>query len=227
MESYKVPARDAECVFVEKKSRFIGRIWVTETEEEALEHLKAMRQQHWDATHNVYAYIIHGGPTRYSDDGEPQGTAGMPVLEVLRGSGVENVCCVVTRYFGGTLLGTGGLVRAYGKAARDALSEAGIALKQLWKRLDLILPYSYYEQSEEVKEKSVKPLTEERLLQELERFGGVVAGTEYGADICLHLLLPANQTADFSARVTDLTRGAVAPMEIGAEFRAVPTEKDL
>ena len=211
MESYKVPARDAECVFVEKKSRFIGRIWVTETEEEALEHLKAMRQQHWDATHNVYAYIIHGGPTRYSDDGEPQGTAGMPVLEVLRGSGVENVCCVVTRYFGGTLLGTGGLVRAYGKAARDALSEAGIALKQLWKRLDLILPYSYYE----------------RLLQELERFGGVVAGTEYGADICLHLLLPANRTADFSARVTDLTRGAVAPMEIGAEFRAVPTEKDL
>ena len=211
MESYKVPARDAECEFVEKKSRFIGRIWVTETEEEALEHLKAMRQQHWDATHNVYAYIIHGGPTRYSDDGEPQGTAGMPVLEVLRGSGVENVCCVVTRYFGGTLLGTGGLVRAYGKAARDALSEAGIALKQLWKRLDLILPYSYYE----------------RLLQELERFGGVVAGTEYGADICLHLLLPANRTADFSARVTDLTRGAVAPMEIGAEFRAVPTEKDL
>ena len=211
MESYKVPARDAECEFVEKKSRFIGRIWVTETEEEALEHLKAMRQQHWDATHNVYAYIIHGGPTRYSDDGEPQGTAGMPVLEVLRGSGVENVCCVVTRYFGGTLLGTGGLVRAYGKAARDALSEAGIALKQLWKRLDLILPYSYYE----------------RLLQELERFGGVVAGTEYGADICLHLLLPANRTADFGARVTDLTRGAVAPMEIGAEFRAVPTEKDL
>ena len=211
MESYKVPARDAECEFVEKKSRFIGRIWVTETEEEALEHLKAMRQQHWDATHNVYAYIIHGGPTRYSDDGEPQGTAGMPVLEVLRGSGVENVCCVVPRYFGGTLLGTGGLVRAYGKAARDALSEAGIALKQLWKRLDLILPYSYYE----------------RLLQELERFGGVVAGTEYGADICLHLLLPANRTADFGARVTDLTRGAVAPMEIGAEFRAVPTEKDL
>ena len=211
MESYKVPARDAECEFVEKKSRFIGRIWVTETEEEALEHLKAMRQQHWDATHNVYAYIIHGGPTRYSDDGEPQGRAGMPVLEVLRGSGVENVCCVVTRYFGGTLLGTGGLVRAYGKAARDALSEAGIALKQLWKRLDLILPYSYYE----------------RLLQELERFGGVVAGTEYGADICLHLLLPANRTADFGARVTDLTRGAVAPMEIGAEFRAVPTEKDL
>lgn len=205
MEAYRVPAKDAESEFVEKKSRFIGRIWVTETEEEALEHLKDMRQKHWDATHNVFAYIIHGGPTRYSDDGEPQGTAGMPVLEVLRGSGVENVCCIVTRYFGGTLLGTGGLVRAYGKAARDALNEAGIALKQLWKRLDLILPYSFFE----------------RLRQETERFGGIVDDTEYGADICLHVLLPADRTAAFAARVTDLTRGAVTPVETGEEFRAV------
>ena len=208
MEAYKVPAMDAEAEFVEKKSRFIGRIWLCETEEEALEHLKAMRQQHWDATHNVWAYIIHGGPTRYSDDGEPQGTAGMPVLEVLRGAGLENVCCVVTRYFGGTLLGTGGLVRAYGRAARDALSEAGTALKQLWKKLDLILPYSYYE----------------RLRQETERCGGVVADTEYGADICLHVLLPADRAPEFSARVTDLTRGSVACIEAGEEFRAVPIE---
>lgn len=205
MEAYKVPTMDAEAEFVEKKSRFIGRIWITETEEEALERIKAMRQRHWDATHNVYAYVIHGGPTRYSDDGEPQGTAGMPVLEVLRGAGVENVCCVVTRYFGGTLLGTGGLVRAYGKAARDALQTAGIALKQLWKKLDLILPYNYYE----------------RLRQETERSGGVVADTEYGADVCLHILLPADRTAAFEARVTDLTRGAVTPIETGEEFRAV------
>ncbi len=205
MEAYKVPAQDAELEFVEKKSRFIGRIWVTETEEDALFWIKAMRQQHWDATHNVWAYIIHGGPTRYSDDGEPQGTAGMPVLEVLRGGGVENVCCVVTRYFGGTLLGTGGLVRAYGRAARDALAEAGVALKQLWKRLELILPYSYYE----------------RLRQEVERFGGVVAGTEYSADICLRVLLPADRAQGFAARVIDVTRGAVEPIETGEEFRAV------
>ncbi|MBQ1371806.1 MAG: YigZ family protein [Oscillospiraceae bacterium] len=209
MESYKVPAGDAEFEFIEKRSRFIGRIWVTQTEEEALERIKAMRQQHWDATHNVYAYIIHEGPTRYSDDGEPQGTAGMPVLEVLRGSRVENVCCVVTRYFGGTLLGTGGLVRAYGKAARDALQEAGIAVKQLWKRLDLILPYSYFE----------------RLRQEVERFDGIVEETEYGADICLHVLLPALHAPDFNARVTDLTRGSVCPIEAGEEFRAVEIAK--
>ena len=208
MEAYIVPAMDSECEFVEKKSRFIGRIWVCDTEEEALEHLKAMRQQHWDATHNVYAYIIHQGPTRYSDDGEPQGTAGMPVLEALRGARVENVCCVVTRYFGGTLLGTGGLVRAYGKAAKEALQAAGIAKKQLWQRMDLIAPYSYYE----------------RLRQETERFGGVVEDTEYSADICLHVLLPADRAPDFHVRVSDLTRGAVSPIPAGEEFRAVAVE---
>lgn len=208
MDAYIIPAKDAEAEFVEKKSRFIGRIWVTETEDEALAHIKAMRQQHWDATHNVYAYIIHDGPTRYTDDGEPQGTAGMPVLEILRGSGVENVCCVVTRYFGGTLLGTGGLVRAYGKAAKDALQAAGIARKQVWKLLDLILPYTFFE----------------RLRQEVERFGGIVSDTEYSADICLHVLLPAERAEAFTARVVDLTRGSVTPIEVGEELRAVQVE---
>lgn len=209
MDEYRVPSADAEAEFVEKKSRFIGRIWVTETEEEALEHLKAMRQQHWDATHNVYAYVIHGGPTRYSDDGEPQGTAGMPVLEVLRGNRLENVCCVVTRYFGGTLLGTGGLVRAYGKAARDAVAAAGISVKRVWKQLDLILPYSYYE----------------RLRQETERFGGVIQDTEFSADVCLHVIVPTERAAEYLTRVTDLTSGNVAALENGEEYRAFPLEK--
>ena len=199
MESYLVPSRDAEAEFTEKKSRFIGRIWVTETEDEALSCIKAMRQQHWDATHNVYAYIIHGGPTRYSDDGEPQGTAGMPVLEVLRGQKLENVCCVVTRYFGGTLLGTGGLVRAYGRAAKDAVSQAGLALKQVWNKIDLILPYSFFE----------------RLRQETERFEGQILDVEYSADICLHLILPSARTEEFLARVTDLTGGKVNGLIVG------------
>lgn len=206
METYLVPTRDAETEFVEKKSRFIGRIWVTETEEEALEHIKCMRQQHWDATHNVYAYIIHGGPTRYSDDGEPQGTAGMPVLEVLRGKKLENVCCVVTRYFGGTLLGTGGLVRAYGRSAKDAVAEAGISVKQVWKKIDLIFPYSFYE----------------RLRQEAERFEGQILETEYSADICLHLILPSSRAEAFLARVTDLTGGKVTGQTVGEEYRAFP-----
>ena len=98
--------------------------------------------------------------------------------------------------------------RAYGKSARDALQAAGIARKQLWKQLDLILPYNYYE----------------RLRQEVERFGGIVSDTEYSADICIHSLLPADRAPDFCARVVDLTRGAVTPLEIGEEFRAVPVE---
>ncbi|MBQ2328740.1 MAG: YigZ family protein [Oscillospiraceae bacterium] len=206
MESYRVPTRDSETEFIEKKSRFIGRIWVVETEEEALARLKEMRARHWDATHNVFAYIIHGGPMRYSDDGEPQGTAGMPVLDVLRGQNLENVCCIVTRYFGGTLLGTGGLVRAYGKAARDAVTEAGISVKRLWQKLDLILPYTYYE----------------RLRQQTERSGGQILDTEYGADICLHVILPADAAEDYLARVTDLTAGTVQGIDAGTEFRAFP-----
>lgn len=209
MEEYLVPTRDAAAEFVEKRSRFIGRIWITETEQEALDCIKRMRQQHWDATHNVYAYIIHGGPMRYSDDGEPQGTAGMPVLEVLRGRGLENVCCVVTRYFGGTLLGTGGLVRAYGRAARDAAEAAGTSVKRVWRRIDLILPYSLYD----------------RLQREAERFGCVVLDTEFSADICMHLILPAADADAFLARVTDVTGGRVTGQSVGQEYRAFPAEK--
>ena len=114
MEEYLVPTRDAQDEFVEKRSRFIGYLFHTPTEEEAVARIKEMREKHWDATHNVYAYIIHKGPTRFSDDGEPGGTAGMPTLQrCCSGRAWRVVCCVVTRYFGGILLGAGGLVRAY------------------------------------------------------------------------------------------------------------------
>ena len=116
MKEYLVPTRDADAEFIERRSRFIGHIFCTETEEEALARLKQMREKYWDATHNVYAYIIRDGATRFSDDGEPGGTAGMPVLQVLQREGIFNVTCVVTRYFGGILLGAGGLVREIGRA---------------------------------------------------------------------------------------------------------------
>ena len=206
MDEYLVPTKDAVTEFTERRSRFIGRIWVTETEEEALSCIKAMREQHWDATHNVYAYIIKDGATRYSDDGEPQGTAGMPVLEVLRREGLYNVCCVVTRYFGGILLGAGGLVRAYAKSAKDAVDAAGISVKRIWKRVDLILPYSLFE----------------RMKQEAERNEGIVSDVEYSADVCMHLLLPAAKYEAFCTRVTDLSSGKVSPLLLGEEYRAVP-----
>ena len=129
MTEYLVPTKDAEAEFVEKRSRFLSHIFLVNTEDEALARLKQMRETYWDATHNVYAYIIRDGATRFSDDGEPGGTAGMPVLQVLQREGMFNILCVVTRYFGGTLLGAGGLVRAYAHSAKLGLDAAGRSIK--------------------------------------------------------------------------------------------------
>ena len=126
MAEYYVPAQDSETEFTEKRSRFIGHLWRVESEEEARERIAQTKAKYYDARHNCWCYLIReGGITRYSDDGEPQGTAGQPMLEVFRREGVENVCCVVTRYFGGVLLGTGGLLRAYTRSAQGCPGGSG------------------------------------------------------------------------------------------------------
>ncbi len=206
MEEYLVPTKDAEAEFVERRSRFIGRIWHTETEEEALACIKRMREQHWDATHNVYAYIIKDGPTRYSDDGEPGGTAGMPTLQVLQREGLFNVCCVVTRYFGGILLGAGGLVRAYAKGAKIAVDAAGKSMKRVWDVLYLPVPYNWYE----------------RMVREIADFGGVIRDTQFGADVELEVLTATGQTSAFLERLTDLSAGTLEAMITGQEYLAFP-----
>ena len=132
MDEYLIPTQFGEDEFYEKKSHFIGRVWPVETEEEALEKIQAMKKQHYDATHNCWAYIIKDGAVRFSDDGEPGGTAGMPMLQVLQREGIHNCVCVVTRYFGGILLGAGGLVRAYTKGAKIAVDAAGKSMKRVW-----------------------------------------------------------------------------------------------
>lgn len=124
---YRTIARAAQAAFVERRSRFIGRMWPVTSEPEAQAAIAAVKKEEWDATHHVYAYLLRDGQIqRYSDDGEPQGTAGIPVLEVLQKNGVTDCLCVVTRYFGGVLLGAGGLVRAYAHAAALAVREAGV-----------------------------------------------------------------------------------------------------
>ncbi|NMB20202.1 MAG: YigZ family protein [Firmicutes bacterium] len=125
---YKTVATEAEITLIEKKSKFIARIKPVETQEEAEAFIEAVRKEHWNATHNVPAYILgmNQEVQKYSDDNEPSGTAGLPILEVLKSHEVVNCVVVVTRYFGGTLLGRGGLIRAYGGAAREALQTAGI-----------------------------------------------------------------------------------------------------
>ena len=123
MDEYLVPTGFGEDEFTEKKSRFIGRVWPVETEEEALEHIAAMKKQHYDATHNCWAYVIKDGAVRFSDDGEPGGTAGRPIFNVIDKKGLKNVLIAVVRYFGGVKLGAGGLVRAYTKCASGAVEE--------------------------------------------------------------------------------------------------------
>ena len=206
MDEYLIPTKDAEAEFVEKRSRFIGRIWHTETEEEAIAHIKKMREQHWDATHNVYAYIIKDGPTRFSDDGEPGGTAGMPTLQVLQREGLHDVCCVVTRYFGGILLGAGGLVRAYTKGAKIAVDAAGKSMKRIWDVIYLPVPYSWYE----------------RMKQEITAYEGVLRDTQYGADVELEVLTPEGRTKEFLDRVVDISAGTLEGMITGQEYRAFP-----
>ena len=210
MEEYLVPTGFGEDEFIEKKSRFKGRVWPVETEEEALSRIQQMKKQHYDATHNCWAYIIHGGAARFSDDGEPGGTAGMPMLQVLQREGLHNIVCVVTRYFGGILLGAGGLVRAYTKGAKIAVDAAGKSIKRVWTVLYVPCPYSFYE----------------RVKLEIDAFGGILRSTEFGAEVDMEILFPEANAQPFLSRLTDLTSGTVEGMEIGQEYRAMPVCKE-
>ena len=127
MSDFRVPFGPSETEFTEKRSRFIGHLLPVETEEQAREFIAQMKKKYYDARHNCWCYLIGGDTMRYGDDGEPQGTAGQPMLNVFQRENVTNVVCVVTRYFGGILLGAGGLTRAYSKSARDALVAAGVS----------------------------------------------------------------------------------------------------
>ena len=137
MSEFRVPFQAADSEFVEKRSRFISHIWPVETEEQAQQYIKDIRARYYDARHNCWCYRIGPATARYSDDGEPQGTAGQPMLKVLEREEVTNVCCVVTRYFGGILLGAGGLTRAYAKGAKDALVASGVAVMGAWARVEI------------------------------------------------------------------------------------------
>ena len=150
LRSFRVPFAAAESEFTEKRSRFIGHIWPVETEEQAQAYIRAMKKRYYDARHNCWCYLVGESIVRYSDDGEPQGTAGQPMLNVFQRENVTNVCCVVTRYFGGTLLGPGGLVRAYTAATQAAVAAAQEA-RQIVEMtsvvpVDVHVAYPQYEQ---------------------------------------------------------------------------------
>ena len=206
MDEYLVPTDFGQDEFVEKKSCFIGRVWPVDTEEQALEKIQEMKKQHYDATHNCWAYVIKDGPMRFSDDGEPGGTAGNPMMQVLQRENLYNVVCVVTRYFGGILLGAGGLVRAYTKGAKIAIDAAGKSMKRVWSVLYVPCPYSYYE----------------RMKLEIEAFDGVLRDTQFGAEVELEILIAQPKAQAFLDRVVDMTSGTVEGMEVAQEYRAFP-----
>ena len=210
MTEYIVPYQDAESEFTEKRSRFITHLYKVETEAEARARIEEMKKKYYDARHNCWCYLLQeGGVVRYSDDGEPQGTAGIPMLEVFRREGVCNVVCVVTRYFGGILLGAGGLLRAYTKSAKDALDAAGISVVRRWVETALDCSYA----------------AAEKLKQELTAFGGIVAGLDYGVAVTIHAYIPEESAEDFKARIFDVSAGGVMVRVTGEDFRAVPRVK--
>ena len=205
MEQYLIPAKEGASEYIEKKSRFLGLIVPVTSEAEARAQLDAVKKREYDARHNCWAYILHSGQKRYSDDGEPQGTAGQPILNVLEREGVQDVLCVVTRYFGGILLGAGGLCRAYTKAAKDALDDAGISELRPWSVLRLDCPYALFE----------------RVKLELEKRGGTVISSEYGAQITLTAALPEPEEPAFAKALQELSAGSMVPEKTGTELRGV------
>ena len=209
MDEYLIPFQEAAAEVVEKRSRFIGHIWRVASEEGARACIEAARKQYHDARHNCWCYRIREGKLlRYSDDGEPQGTAGQPMLNVFEREDVWDVCCVVTRYFGGILLGAGGLTRAYGGTAKLALNAAGVSRMRLWATMAVPCTYPLYE----------------RMKLLVEGCGGSIEDTEYGADILLTVTLPAQRQAELARQVADLSAGTLEPLLVEEGFRPGPRE---
>ena len=203
LKAFKTPAAASETEFVVNKSRFIGRAFPVETEAEALEILERIRQKHYDATHNCWAYNLRGASPlrRFSDDGEPGGTAGMPIMDTLIRSETENALIIVTRYFGGILLGSGGLVRAYSRSAADALSAAGSV--------------------------TMTPCAEIEFVTDYTRFGGIegfvrknstVRNIEFLENIKFNCLVETKKADAFIADIIERTDGRSAPRMLGEEY---------
>jgi uncharacterized YigZ family protein len=206
MTEYRVPFENiAESEFVEKRSRFIGYARPVTTEEEALEFVAAIKKRHWDAKHNVYAYVLRDGQIRrYSDDGEPQGTAGIPVLEVLTKGNITDAVIVVTRYFGGILLGAGGLTRAYAHAASIALESAQIVTYEEYEELSLVASYSEYQ----------------RYIALLQNTGAIIDDTVYDDKVTLRFAMKPAEAAAFKEKITELSGGKNCPETVGSRFDA-------
>ena len=192
--NYKLPLRIAQAEFTEKKSRFISSLAPVATEDEALSFLRSIRAQHREAAHNVYSYRIKSGEiSRHSDDGEPSGTAGIPLLQVFLKQDIYDFCCVATRYFGGTLLGAGGLVRAYAHCGAIALEASGVGEMKEVAICAATIPYPLYE--------PVKRL--------VHSCGAAIVSEDFGSEVALVFSLISGDLAVFERKFNELTAGAI------------------
>lgn len=207
---YRTVAREAEITLVEKKSKFIARIKPVKTQEEAEAFIEEVRKEHWNATHNVPAYIlgINQEIQKYSDDNEPSGTAGLPMLEILKAHEVVDVVVVVTRYFGGTLLGRGGLIRAYGGAAREALKEAGIVRMVPAQKIAITVDYVH----------------SGKVQNELLTQGITVVDTEYLENVTFHILAFPQEMEPLRQTIQEYTANDFSWREGEELYRAMPVE---
>lgn len=202
MQAYTTIKAAASAEFIEKRSRFIGSIKPVSAGEEAADFIAGLKSKHYDATHNCSAYYLRSGIQRYSDDGEPQGTAGIPILEVLRREIVVDAVIVVTRYFGGILLGAGGLVRAYSHAAKLAIDAAERLVMQPCTVFSLTVPYPLYD----------------RVNSMIAQHGITVLESDFGASVTLRLRAPSAEIKKVTAGLTEFSGGQVIPAILGEVF---------
>lgn len=206
MEEYKTVEKFGEDFFIEKKSKFIGYACPVKSRQEADDFISKIKTKHWDATHNVYAYVLReNNIQRYSDDGEPSGTAGVPVLDVILKEGLVDVCVVATRYFGGTLLGAGGLVRAYSHTSKIGLEAAGIITMAECSIMSVKVDYSFYD----------------RLLLFLSDNGCNIIDTQFSDYVCVTFSLKADGVEKLNENLTDLSNGRYSAQYISTEFAKV------
>lgn len=203
MQEYKTVEKEASDFFIEKKSKFIGYAKPIKTQEEAVEFISEIKSKHWDATHNVFAYVLReNNIQRYSDDGEPSGTAGVPVLDVMLKESLVDVCVVATRYFGGTLLGAGGLVRAYSHTSKIALEAAGIITMAQCSIMSAEVDYSFYD----------------RLNILLSDFSAVILDTSFSDKVCVGFSVKENSVDLLNAKLIDISNGKYALKFLRSEF---------
>lgn len=203
--TYNTIISEGQDEIVEKKSRFIGYAVPVSTEDEAYAFVEKIKKKHYDARHNCFAFAIGSENTllRFSDDGEPQGTAGKPILEVITGNQVVNICIVVTRYFGGTLLGTGGLVRAYTEAAKLALTDAGIHTMQLMQMVSITTNYNDSGKVQYLLNNSVASID----------------STDYMADVCFKIAIPVHAYGKLEKQIVESTSARAVIEVMGEEYR--------